>query len=45
MIQTFEVTVTFFLGKREKNMTKGGVNSLRGKHGNKHSKPMEMEGS
>ena len=42
MFQTFEVTVTFSLGKREKDSTKGGVNDFRGKHGNEGAKTVKM---
>ena len=42
MIQMFEVAVAFSLGKREEDMTKGGVNYFRGKHGDKSAKTMKM---
>ena len=41
----FQIAVTFYLGKREEDMTKGGVNDFRREHGNKHAKPMKVEGS
>ena len=33
------------LVKRRRKSAKGGVNSFGRKHGNKHAKPMKMEGS
>ena len=43
MFQTFEVTVTFSLGKREEDLMKGGVNNFRGKHGDKCAKTVKMQ--
>ena len=42
MFQTFEVAVTFSLGKREEDSRKGGVNNFRGKHGDEHAKIVKM---
>ena len=41
----FQIAVTFYLGKREEDTMKGGVNDFRGEHGDKHAKPMKVEGS
>ena len=43
MFQSFEVTVSFSLGKGEEDPTKGGVNNFRGKHGNERAKTMKMQ--
>ena len=43
MFQTFEVAVTFSLGKREENSMKGGVNDFRGKHGDECAKTVKMQ--
>ena len=40
----FQIAVTFSLREGEENVMKGGVNSFRREHGNKHAKPMKMEG-
>ena len=42
MFQSFEVAVSFCLGKREEDLMKGGVNNFGGKHGNKGAKTMKM---
>ena len=41
----FQIAVTFYLGKREEDTTKGGVNDFGREHGDKHAKPMKVEGS
>ena len=45
MIQTFQIAVMFYLGEREGDTMKGGVNDFGREHGNKHAKPMKVEGS
>ena len=40
----FQIAVMFCLGEREEDAMKGGVNSFRREHGNKHAKPVKMEG-
>ena len=45
MIQTFQITVTFYLGEGEEDMMKSGVNGFGRKHGDKCAKPMKVEGS
>ena len=42
MFQPFEVAVSFCLGKREEDSTKGGVNNFGGKHGNEDAKTVKM---
>ena len=42
MFQPFEVAVSFSLGKGEEDLTKGGVNNVGGKHGNKGAKTVKM---
>ena len=42
MFQTFEVAVTFSLGKGEEDLMKGGVNNFRGKHGDERAETMKM---
>ena len=41
----FQISDMFFLRERKENVMKGGVNSLRRKHGYKHSKSVKVEGS
>ena len=43
MFQMFKVAVMFRLGKGEEDLTKGGVNNFRGKHGNERAKTMKMK--
>ena len=38
----FEIAISFNLGKREEDSAKGGVDNLRGKHGNEGAKTMKM---
>ena len=40
----FQIAVTFSLREGEENAMKGGVNGFRREHGNKHAKPIKMEG-
>ena len=42
MFQAFKVAVMFSLGKGEEDATKGGVNNLRGKHGDEGAKTVKM---
>ena len=42
MFQSFEIAVSFSLGKGEEDATKGGVNNLRGKHGDEGAKTVKM---
>ena len=42
MFQPFEVTVSFSLGKRKEDLTKGGIDNFRGEQGNEGSKTVEM---
>ena len=42
MFQLFEVAVSFCLGKREEDSTKGGVDNFGGKHGDKGAKTVKM---
>ena len=41
----FQIAVTFCLGEGEKDVMEGGVNGFGREHGNKHAKPMKVEGS
>ena len=41
----FQIAITFSLREGEENATKGGVNSFRREHGDKHAKSMKMESS
>ena len=43
MFQTFKIAVTFSLGEGEEDLTKGGVNNFRGKHGNERVKTVKMQ--
>ena len=45
MFQPFEITVSFSLGKGEENLAKGGINDVRGKHGNEGAKAVKMQRS
>ena len=42
MFQSFEIAVSFSLGKGEEDATKGRVNNFRGKHGNECAETMKM---
>ena len=42
MFQLFEVTVTFSLGKRKEDSTKGRIDNFRGKHGDEGAKTVKM---
>ena len=42
MFQMFEVTVTFSLGKRKEDLTKGGIDNFRGEHGDERAKTVKM---
>ena len=42
MFQSFKIAVSFSLGKGEEDATKGGVNNLRGKHGNECAETVKM---
>ena len=42
MFDTFQITVTFCLGERKEDLTKGGIDSFGGKHRDKSAKTMEM---
>ena len=42
MFQTFKIAVSFSLGEGEEDAMKGGVNDLRGKHGNECAETMMM---
>ena len=42
MFQSFEITVSFSLGKGEENSAKGGINDLGREHGNEGTKTMKM---
>ena len=42
MFQPFEVTVTFSLGKRKEDSTKGRVDNFRGEHGDEGAKTVKM---
>ena len=42
MFQSFEIAISFSLGKGEEDATKGGVNNLRGKHGDEGAKTVKM---
>ena len=42
MFQTFEVAVSFSLGKGEENPAKGGINDLGREHGNEGAKTVKM---
>ena len=41
----FEITISFSLSKREKDVAKGGVDSFRSEHGNKGAKTLKMQRS
>ena len=43
MFQSFEVAVSFSLGKGEEDPTESRVNYFRGKHGNEGAKTMKMQ--
>ena len=43
MFETFQITVTFCLGEREEDSTKGGVNSFGGEHQDERAKPMKVQ--
>ena len=42
MFQSFEIAVSFGLGKGEEDLMKGGVNNFGGEHGNEGAKTMKM---
>ena len=42
MFQPFEVTVTFSLGKRKEDSTKGRIDNFGGEHGDEGAKTMKM---
>ena len=42
MFQSFEIAISFSLGKGEEDATKGGVNNLRRKHGDEGAKTVKM---
>ena len=42
MFQSFKITVSFSLGKREENPAKGGINDFGREHGNESTKTVEM---
>ena len=42
MFQPFEVTISFSLGKGEKDMAKGGVDDFGRKHGNEGAETVKV---
>ena len=42
MFQSFEVTVTFCLGKGKENAAKGGIDNFGGEHGDEGAKTVKM---
>ena len=42
MFQSFEVAVSFSLGKRKEDSTKSGVDNFRGEHGDEGAKTVKM---
>ena len=45
MFQSFEITISFSLGKRKEDPTKGGIDNFRSEHGDEGAKAMKMERS
>ena len=43
MFQSFEVAVSFSLGKGEEDLTESRVNYFRGKHGNEGAKTVKIQ--
>ena len=42
MFQPFEITVSFSLGKRKEDSTKGGIDNFWSEHGNEGAKTVKM---
>ena len=42
MFQLFEITVSFSLGKRKEDSTKGGIDNFGGEHGDEGTKTVKM---
>ena len=42
MFQSFEVAVSFSLGKRKEDSVKGGIDNFWGEHGNEGAKTVEV---
>ena len=42
VFQSFEITVTFSLGKRKEDSTKGGIDNVWSEHGNEGAKTVKM---
>ena len=43
MFKSFEITVSFSLGKRKEDSMKGGIDNFRSEHGNEGAKAVKMQ--